>query len=87
MKSQSLNGNHKAMVVSAREEASTIVSLWKGKCFDAMYRNRISISILSTGRKSGGGGFMVFRRTKQTPDYREAPLATKDMYLDSRKCN
>jgi hypothetical protein len=27
MKSQSLNGNHKAMVVSAREEASTIVSL------------------------------------------------------------
>jgi gamma-glutamyltranspeptidase/glutathione hydrolase len=81
----------KAMVVSAREEASKIgVDIMKqgGNAFDAMIATDLAllVSYPSAGN-IGGGGFMVFRKNDGTTgalDYREkAPLAaTKDMYLD-----
>ena len=82
----------KAMVVSAREEASKIgVSIMKqgGNAFDAMIATDLAllVSYPSAGN-IGGGGFMVFRLNDGTTgalDYREkAPLAaTKNMYLDA----
>jgi gamma-glutamyltranspeptidase / glutathione hydrolase len=81
----------KAMVVSAREEASKIgVEIMKqgGNAFDAMIATDLAllVSYPSAGN-IGGGGFMVYRQKDGTIgalDYREkAPLAaTKNMYLD-----
>jgi gamma-glutamyltranspeptidase/glutathione hydrolase len=82
----------KAMVVSAREEASKIgVEIMKqgGNAFDAMIATDLAllVSYPSAGN-IGGGGFMVYRQKDGTIgalDYREkAPLAaTKNMYLDA----
>jgi gamma-glutamyltranspeptidase/glutathione hydrolase len=81
----------KAMVVSARKEASKIgVAIMKqgGNAFDAMIATDLALLVsYPVAGNIGGGGFMVFR-TKDgitgSLDYREkAPLAaTKDMYLD-----
>ncbi len=82
----------KAMVVSAREEASKIgVEILKkgGNAFDAMVATEMSLAIAYPyAGNLGGGGFMVFRKSNGevgTLDYREkAPLSShKDMYLDS----
>ncbi len=82
----------KAMVVSAREEASSIGSeiLKKGgNAFDAMVATEMALVVAYPfAGNLGGGGFMVYRKADGTTgalDYREkAPLsATKDMYLDS----
>lgn len=82
----------KAMVVSAREEASAIgVEIMKkgGNAFDAMVAMEMSLVVAYPFAGSiGGGGFMVYRRADGDVggiDYREkAPLsAHKDMYLDS----
>lgn len=82
----------KAMVVSAREEASAVgVEILRkgGNAFDAMVATELALAVAYPfAGNLGGGGFMVYR----TPDgeigaldYREkAPLAAhKDMYLDS----
>ena len=81
----------KAMVVSAREEASRIgVDIMKqgGNVFDAMIATDLALNVAFPFAGSlGGGGFMVYR-TKDGEygaiDYREmAPsAATSDMYLD-----
>lgn len=81
----------KAMVVSAREEASRIGSeIMKqgGNVFDAMIASDLALNVAYPFAGSlGGGGFMVYR-TKDGEigalDYREmAPAAaTPDMYLD-----
>jgi len=81
----------KAMVVSAREEASRIGSdIMKqgGNVFDAMIATDLALNVAFPFAGSlGGGGFMVYR-TKDGAygaiDYREmAPgAATHDMYLD-----
>ncbi|MEO9513711.1 MAG: gamma-glutamyltransferase [Flavobacteriaceae bacterium] len=82
----------KAMVVSAREEASKIgVEIMKkgGNAFDAMVGVEFALAAAYPFAGSlGGGGFMVYRKTGGeigALDYREkAPLsAHKDMYLDS----
>ncbi len=82
----------RAMVVSAREEASKIGSeiLKKGgNAFDAMVATEMALVVAYPfAGNLGGGGFMVYRKADGTTgalDYREkAPLsATKDMYLDS----
>lgn len=82
----------KAMVVSAREEASKIgVEIMKkgGNAFDAMVGVELALAAAYPFAGSlGGGGFMVYRKTDGeigALDYREkAPLsAHKDMYLDS----
>ncbi|HLV14462.1 MAG TPA: gamma-glutamyltransferase [Xanthomarina sp.] len=82
----------KAMVVSARQEASKIGSdiLEKGgNVFDAMMATEMALAVCYPyAGNLGGGGFMVYRlNTGETGalDYREkAPLAaTKNMYLDS----
>ena len=82
----------KAMVVSAREEASKIGSdiLKKGgNAFDAMVATELALAVVyPCAGNIGGGGFMVYRKTNGEIggiDYREkAPkAATKDMYLDS----
>jgi len=82
----------KAMVVSAREEASKIGSdiLKKGgNAFDAMAATQLALAVAYPyAGNIGGGGFMVYRKANGeigALDYREkAPLAaTKDMYLDS----
>nr|WP_299068375.1 gamma-glutamyltransferase [uncultured Allomuricauda sp.] len=82
----------KAMVVSAREEASKIgVEIMKkgGNAFDAMVGVELSLAAAYPFAGSlGGGGFMVYRKNDGeigALDYREkAPLsAHKDMYLDS----
>jgi len=82
----------KAMVVSAREEASAIgVEIMKkgGNAFDAMVAMEMSLVVAYPFAGSiGGGGFMVYRKAGGEVggiDYREkAPLsAHKDMYLDS----
>ena len=82
----------KAMVVSAREEASKIGSdiLKKGgNAFDAMVATELALAVAYPyAGNLGGGGFMVYRKNDGeigTLDYREkAPLAShKDMYLDS----
>ena len=81
----------KAMVVSAREEASKIGSniLKKGgNAFDAMVATHLALAVAyPSAGNIGGGGFMVYRKANGDIgglDFREkAPLAaTKDMYLD-----
>ncbi len=82
----------KAMVVSAREEASAIgVAILEkgGNAFDAMVATELALAVAYPfAGNLGGGGFMVYRKANGNVgslDYREkAPLsATKDMYLDS----
>jgi gamma-glutamyltranspeptidase/glutathione hydrolase len=81
----------KAMVVSAREEASKIGSeiMQKGgNAFDAMVATELALAVAYPyAGNLGGGGFMVFRKTNGevgSLDYREkAPLAaSKNMFLD-----
>ncbi len=81
----------RAMVVSAREEASKIgVDILKqgGNAFDAMMATEMALAVtFPFAGNLGGGGFMVYRMADGqigSLDYREkAPLAaTKDMYLD-----
>ena len=81
----------KAMVVSAREEASRIgteILKMGGNAFDAMIATEMALAVsYPFAGNLGGGGFMVYR-TKYGElgglDYREkAPMAAfKDMYLD-----
>ena len=82
----------KAMVVSAREEASKIGSaiLQKGgNAYDAMVATHFALAVVyPVAGNIAGGGFMVYRNndgTKGALDFREkAPItAHKDMYLDS----
>ncbi|TPV33269.1 gamma-glutamyltransferase [Paucihalobacter ruber] len=82
----------KAMVVSAREEASKIgVAIMQqgGNAFDAMMATEMALAVCYPfAGNLGGGGFLVYRLadgTKGSLDYREkAPIAaTKDMYLDA----
>ncbi len=82
---------NKAMVVSARAEASKIGSdIMKkgGNAFDAMVATELALAVAYPyAGNIGGGGFMVYRKANGetgTLDYREkAPLAaTKDMFLD-----
>ncbi len=81
----------KAMVVSAREEASKIGSMIMeqgGNAFDAMVATEMALAVAYPyAGNLGGGGFMVYRTNNGTIgalDYREkAPAAAdKDMYLD-----
>ncbi|MDQ6471806.1 gamma-glutamyltransferase [Flavobacterium sp. LHD-80] len=81
----------KAMVVSAREEASKIgVEIMKkgGNAFDAMAATELALAVAYPyAGNLGGGGFMVYRKANGevgSLDYREkAPLAaTKNMFLD-----
>ena len=81
----------KAMVVSAREEASKIgVEILQkgGNAFDAMVATEMALAVAYPfAGNLGGGGFMVYRKNNGDVggiDYREkAPLAAhKDMYLD-----
>jgi len=81
----------KAMVVSARAEASQIAAeIMKqgGNAFDAMVATEMALAVSYPFAGSlGGGGFMVYRKADGeigSLDFREkAPLAaTKDMYLD-----
>lgn len=81
----------KAMVVSAREEASKIgVEIMKkgGNAYDAMVGTELALAVaFPFAGNIGGGGFMVYRKANGevgSLDYREkAPLAaTKDMFLD-----
>lgn len=82
----------KAMVVSAREEASAIgVAIMKkgGNAFDAMVATELALAVsYPQAGNLGGGGFMVFRCANGETgalDYREKAslAATKDMYLDA----
>jgi gamma-glutamyltranspeptidase/glutathione hydrolase len=82
----------KAMVVSAREEASKIgadVLKKGGNAFDAMVATELALAVAYPyAGNIGGGGFMVYRKSDGeigALDYREkAPLAaSKDMYLDA----
>ncbi|WP_373018280.1 gamma-glutamyltransferase [Muriicola sp.] len=82
----------KAMVVSAREEASAIgaaILESGGNAFDAMVATELALAVAYPyAGNLGGGGFMVYRKNDGDVgalDYREkAPLsATEDMYLDS----
>jgi gamma-glutamyltranspeptidase/glutathione hydrolase len=81
----------KAMVVSAREEASQIgADIMKkgGNAFDAMAATELALAVAYPyAGNIGGGGFMVYRKANGETgalDYREkAPLAaSRDMYLD-----
>jgi len=81
----------KAMVVSAREEASKIgIEIIKngGNAFDAMCATELALAVaFPYAGNIGGGGFMVYRKSNGdigALDYREkAPLkATKNMFLD-----
>ena len=81
----------KAMVVSARIEASKIgTEILKkgGNAFDAMMATELALAVsYPVAGNIGGGGFMVYRKNNGeigALDYREkAPLAaSKDMYLD-----
>jgi gamma-glutamyltranspeptidase/glutathione hydrolase len=83
----------KAMVVSAREEASKIgTEILKkgGNAFDAMVATELALAVSHPQAGNiGGGGFMVFRKANGETgaiDYREkAPLsASKNMYLDEK---
>ena len=86
--------SQKAMVVSAREEASRIgseIMQQGGNAFDAMVATEMALAVCYPNAGNlGGGGFMVYR-TQQGEvgalDYREkAPLrANRDMYLDENK--
>ena len=82
----------KAMVVSAREEASQIgVEIMKkgGNAFDAMVATELALAVsYPYAGNISGGGFMVYRLNNGETgalDYREkAPIkASKDMYLDA----
>ncbi len=82
----------KAMVVSAREEASKIgIEILKkgGNAFDAMIATEMALVVAYPfAGNLGGGGFMVYRRANGNVgglDFREkAPLsAHKELYLDS----
>ena len=82
----------KAMVVSARIEASRIgTEILKkgGNAFDAMMATELALAVsYPVAGNIGGGGFMIFRKNDGeigALDYREkAPLAaSKDMYLDT----
>jgi gamma-glutamyltranspeptidase/glutathione hydrolase len=82
----------KAMVVSARIEASSIgTAILKkgGNAFDAMMATELALAVAYPyAGNIGGGGFMVYRKSNGeigALDYREkAPLAaTRDMYLDN----
>jgi len=82
----------KAMVVSAREEASAVgIEIMKkgGNAFDAMVGTELALAVAYPyAGNLGGGGFMVYRKNNGDVgaiDYREkAPLsASKNMYLDS----
>jgi len=84
--------SQKAMVVSAREEASKIgtdVLKEGGNAFDAMVATELALAVAYPyAGNVGGGGFMVYRKSDGeigALDYREkAPLAaSKDMYLDA----
>jgi gamma-glutamyltranspeptidase/glutathione hydrolase len=81
----------KAMVVSARVEASKIGSdiLQKGgNAYDAMAATQLALAVVyPVAGNIGGGGFMVYRSNDGKTgalDFREkAPLtANRDMYLD-----
>ena len=81
----------KAMVVSARAEASKIgtdILRKGGNAFDAMAATELALAVAYPyAGNLGGGGFMVYRKSNAeigAIDYREkAPLAaTKDMFLD-----
>ena len=81
----------KAMVVSAREEASKIgieIIRQGGNAFDAMMATEMALAVsFPFAGNLGGGGFMGYRLADGrigSLDYREkAPLAaSKDMYLD-----
>lgn len=81
----------RAMVVSAREEASKIgiqILQMGGNAFDAMMATEMALAVtFPVAGNLGGGGFLVYRMADGkigSLDYREkAPLAaTKDMYLD-----
>lgn len=81
----------KAMVVSAREEASKIgAEIMKkgGNAFDAMVATELALAVAYPyAGNLGGGGFMVYRKANGevgSLDYREkAPLAaSKNMFLD-----
>lgn len=81
----------KAMVVSARAEASKVgADIMKkgGNAFDAMVGTELALAVaFPYAGNIGGGGFMVYRKANGevgSLDYREkAPLAaTKDMFLD-----
>ncbi len=83
----------KAMVVSARVEASKIGSdiLKKGgNAYDAMIATQLGLAVVyPVAGNIGGGGFMVFRHHNGKSgalDFREkAPLSSdKDMYLDEK---
>ena len=82
----------KAMVVSARIEASNIGKQMLeqgGNAFDAMVATQLALAVsYPYAGNIGGGGFMIYRLENGSIgslDFREkAPaLATKDMYLDS----
>ncbi len=82
---------NKAMVVSARVEASRIgAAILKkgGNAFDAMAATELALAVAYPyAGNLGGGGFMVYRKENGEVggiDYREkAPLAaSKNMYLD-----
>ncbi len=82
----------KAMVVSARKEASKIgAAILKdgGNAFDAMFGTELALAVsYPFAGNLGGGGFMVYRKNNGEVgalDYREkAPLAaSKNMYLDN----
>ncbi|MFD1061668.1 gamma-glutamyltransferase [Winogradskyella litorisediminis] len=81
----------KAMVVSARQEASKIgadIMAKGGNAFDAMMATEMALAVsYPYAGNLGGGGFLVYRLADGQVgalDYREkAPLAaSKDMYLD-----
>jgi gamma-glutamyltranspeptidase/glutathione hydrolase len=81
----------KAMVVSAREEASKIgIDIIKkgGNAFDAMVATQLALAVAYPyAGNISGGGFMVYRKANGdigTLDFREkAPgKASKNMYLD-----
>ncbi|MFB9054039.1 gamma-glutamyltransferase [Formosa undariae] len=83
--------SEKAIVVSARKEASIIgTSILKqgGNAFDAMMATELALAVsYPYAGNLGGGGFMVYRLNNGdigALDYREkAPMAaTKSMYLD-----
>ena len=84
--------SEKAMVVSARIEASKIgTDILKkgGNAYDAMIATQFALAVVyPIAGNIGGGGFMVYRNndgTKGALDFREkAPIgASKNMYLDS----
>jgi len=86
--------SQKAMVVSAREEASKIgseIMQQGGNAFDAMVATEMALAVCYPNAGNlGGGGFMVYRThlgEVGALDYREkAPLrANRDMYLDENK--